>query len=305
MKFPILLLLAAPLVCQAVSSINWNSTDFSISGDRIVGRSSFASLKSFTSTESTGPLSDFDTVLPLPGPLSTDTQGTKVELPFPGASTDNRQAEFTQSITGDPLGTMTILNAGGAWVRNQNINGQTVSAQSHGSANFTGLFTSQEGELVLDYSGLFNNYIFIQNGATSDSQFGTTEVNLTLEISNDTQDTSLLSTTIHSDTNANGSFGLAGGFGNAFSGQEILDLSGTFGDTILVSVTADFENWSWVTGVADGQQGGALVSGGYDDIDLTFTNTNPIPEPSTVALLFGSAALLLLTFRHRKARGNA
>ncbi len=51
----------------------------------------------------------------------------------------------------------------------------------------------------------------------------------------------LLFIVLFCDSNANSSFGLARAFGNALSGQETVDLSGTFGDSLLVSVNANFD----------------------------------------------------------------
>ena len=146
--------------------ISWTSTDYSIAGDSIVGRSHTSWDKGvphhwFTSLESRDQQSISNLVLPVPGPDDDAKFATHVSLEVGGPN--QRGASTSGNLTGDLLGTISTANSVGSQARNTNLLGQTIKAEAVGMTAFSGQLVSIGTTLELIFDGVYSLLAFHQN----------------------------------------------------------------------------------------------------------------------------------------------
>lgn len=272
--------------------ISWASTAYSIEGDSIVGRSHVSAYNvgvpgGFTSIESRDQQSTSGGVLPVPGPTGGDYFGTSVSLQ-PGYINE-RRANTGANLTGDPLGTISTLNSAGSHAKNTSLYGQTIKTEGVSSTTFTGQFASTGTSLELAFDGVYSLLAFHQNGAIGNSpQRAESALSAVLTVQDLTTSTTLTSQTIFSDSLIRAYFGISRKDYVAFSDSRSVDLSGTSGNNIEVSLVTTVRGTSYAHRSSyDPSTSGpaaATASAYFEEFNYDFTS-EPVPEPSTLTLL--------------------
>ena len=286
--------------------ITWTSTNFTIGGDSIVGRTHTAydagvPYNGFRSIEARDTDSTSGATLPLPGPTDSDKFGTAVNIE--NGLPNQRRASSTGSWIGDPCATITTYNGTGAISANSSLLNQTVKTQGVGTTGFSGQFVSTGTSLDLSFDGIYYLLAFAQNSALIYSkQRAEVSLSASLTVQDLTTSNTLVTETLFSDSIIQGSYGITRKDGETFSGTRSIDLTGTFGNDILVTLQTSASSISYAYRSSyDGPYGaaGATATSYFDEVNYAFTSESGvpiIPEPSTLAL-FGLGVLCLAGFR--------
>ena len=287
-------MLLAPGVAGA-TAISWTSTTYVVDGNSRVGRcaSNWASLPcSITGLEGTDLNSTSGTSLPVPGPGNTDTFTTAVSLGFPGTGNE-RRANTLGNQSGDPSTTVTMTNAAASKTVDNNLV-RTIAANGTGKTIFTGEFLSTGSSIDLSFSGEYSLLAFVQQsqGGSLSRQRSDAFLSATFLVEDLTTLGILYNGTLLSDSRSRAGFGISRVDFSPFSGMQAVDLSGTLGNTIKVTLTTTTSASSFAGQLSAGHPDtGVTTVASFDDFSFAFSS---VPEPSMGLLLTTGLALLAL-----------
>ncbi len=283
-------LLSVPSNSWAVPmSVPWASTTFTANADTRLGDiSNFASVSTTPVPTSTqhNPQSATGPALPQTSPASS--------VLINNGFVNERRANVSAGISGSAAGTMTVASGGGSSAKDRS-DVTTHGAAATGTTTFMGEFVSNGTNLDLTFNGDYSLSAFGANnvGGSLGRQYAFAAVQATYLIENLTAVSTLLSDTLLSDSRAQQacpSLCLPARIDNApFAGARSLDLTGTVGDTIKVTVTSVIRTFSYAGHEQfdfSGQDTRGVASASFGSPGFNFSLTTEeaiIPEPSTLA----------------------
>ncbi len=301
------IILGVPSKSSAVPmSVPWTSTTFTANADSRAGDiSNFASV---TTTPVPATVQDAQTATGPALPQATPATSVVINDGFP----NERKAFAGAGISGSAAGIMTVASSGFTTASDR-TDVTTHGAGATGTTTFIGEFISNGTSLDLAFDGDYNLSAFGANnqGFSLGRQFAFAAIQGTYLVEDLTVASILLSDTLMADSRAQqacGSVCLPTRINNAlFSGSRSIDLAGTTGNSIKVTVSAvtrtfsyagheSFDNSGQATkGVASASFGSPSFGGKGFNYSFT-TEEGVIPEPSTLTL----AALGLLAMVGRR-----